>query len=523
MRLLFLLLFFPLLSFSQSEIIPLEYDFTRKFESEINKKKGLIHTASKPLLKNNDNINADSLLYPYQQHISKNIVLRKLFFEDLIHVDTTDFYLDVNILLDVNTGKDFLSDSILSNNIRGVMVRGKIAEKLYFQSTLHESQSFFPDYISAYVKQRRVVPGRGRNKVFKNYGYDYSIATGQISYSPNKYFNLQVGHDKNFFGDGYRSMLFSDVSPAYPFAKFTITYKNFQYVSLFNASQEILPYDNSLSLAFQRKHGTFNFLNIILAKSLHLGFFEGIIWETTTENSNNHFDPLFFVPIIYSRLPFIGFNSNNNALIGLNLKFIPHKQIQLYGQFAFDGKYEKQDTIFKKTAFQLGAKYFEPFKLENLYFQAEYNQASPYMYASETSKQNYTFYNQPVAHILGANFKEFLSILTYKFKRLGVSYKFNYITQGADSTGTHYGSDIFDSDNDFTKLEGISDFYTTRGVKTQIVHHAFSISYTINARSNLQVFLSYNNRLYKNELEKKHNSFYYFGLRTPLSNLYSDF
>ncbi|HBF88277.1 MAG TPA: hypothetical protein DDX39_06505 [Bacteroidales bacterium] len=512
--------------FSQSNIILIENDVTKNLEYGINSSDLNIHTASKPYVYNNiAGINVDSLLTPFEpkNKYKHNIFLRKLLVEDLVNVDTSEFYLDVNFLLDYSKGLDILSDSALNYNIRGVMVRGKIAEKLSFVSVFQESQAFFPDYIASFINYSRVVPGRGRTKGLMSYGYDFAPATGHLSYSPNQFFNLQVGHGKNVIGEGYRSLLLSDVSPAYPFAKFTITHKRIQYVAMFNASQKIKSYDNPLLIGFQRKHGTFNFLNIILTKAIHIGFFEAILWETTTETENNKFSAMYFVPVIYSRLPFVGFNSDHNALIGTNIKFIPHKQIQFYAQFAFDGKYQNSDTVFKKTAFQIGGKYFEPLGVKNLYFQAEYNQASPYMYASENAKQNFTFYNQPMAHILGANFKEFLSILTYRYQRFSFSYKFNHITQGADSMGTHYGSNIYLSDSQFSAIADESDFATGRGVRTKIIHHALSFSYTVNPRNNMQIFASYNYRLYKNELVEKRNSYFYVGIRTSISNFYTDF
>ena len=105
---------------------------------------------------------------------------------------------------------------------------------------------------------------------YQTYGWKEKLA-------PNQFFNLQVGHGKNVIGEGYRSLLLSDVSPAYPFAKFTITHKRIQYVAMFNASQKIKSYDNPLLIGFQRKHGTFNFLNIIL---FLIYFFFIIIFQT---------------------------------------------------------------------------------------------------------------------------------------------------------------------------------------------------------------------------------------------------
>ena len=89
--------------------------------------------------------------------------------------------------------------------------------------------------------------------------------------------------------------------------------------------------------------------------------------------------------------------------------------------------------------------------------------------------------------------------------------------------GTHYGSNIYLSDSQFSAIADESDFATGRGVRTKIIHHALSFSYTVNPRNNMQIFASYNYRLYKNELVEKRNSYFYVGIRTSISNFYTDF
>ena len=62
-------------------------------------------------------------------------------------------------------------------------------------------------------------------------GYSFIDYTGYVSYSPNnnKIFNFQVGRDKHFIGDGYRSLLLSDNAPAYPFFKINTNIWRLQY------------------------------------------------------------------------------------------------------------------------------------------------------------------------------------------------------------------------------------------------------------------------------------------------------
>ena len=57
-------------------------------------------------------------------------------------------------------------------------------------------------------------------------------------------------------------------------------------------------------------------------------------------------------------------------------------------------------------AYKLGGKYFDAFTVKNLDLQGEMNMVRPYTYTHYDSTANYTHYNQPLAHPLGAGFAE---------------------------------------------------------------------------------------------------------------------
>jgi hypothetical protein len=430
--------------------------------------------------------------------------------------------LKINLLLDLHKGKGAFDDSTLQSNVRGISIKGNIAKNLYFETQFNECQVYYPDYIHNYISEHTVIPGLMRSKGFTKWGWDYGFVTGHLSFNATKNINIQLGHDKNFIGDGYRSMLLSDQSMAYPFLKTTFTFKRIQYTTMFTSFQDITKADSKV-LAFQRKIGTFNYLNFIVSKRFHIGLYESILWKRISKYNAMNYNELLFVPVIFSRLPIVGLNSENNALIGANFKFIPHKKIQIYGQFTFDGIYAKVDTSYNKTAFQFGTKFFEPFGINRLFAQIEYNSASPYMYINSDVKQNFTSFNQALVHPIGANFSELVFISNYSYRRFFINYKFNNISVGTDSLGFYSGSNIYLSDNEFSKIENVSDTKTLRGVKTTIQHHSLSFGYIINPQTNLQFFVGINYRNYSNETIEKINKYYTFGVKTSIQNIYSDF
>ena len=82
--------------------------------------------------------------------------------------------------------------------------------------------------------------------------------------------------------------------------------------------------------------------------------------------------------------------------------------------------------------FQLGAKYFDAFNIPNLYLQAEYNQVRPYTYSHNSVVLNYGHNNQSMAHLWGANFREFVAIGRYRKDRVYGSLKFILGERGFD-------------------------------------------------------------------------------------------
>jgi hypothetical protein len=111
--------------------------------------------------------------------------------------------------------------------------------------------------------------------------------------------------------------------------------------------------------------------------------------------------------------------SPDNAVAGIDFKANAFHQIQLYGQLLLDEFILKQITKnngywANKWGLQLGLKYIDAFTIKNLDVQFESNRVRPYTYAHSDSVANYTHYNLPLAHPLGANFQELIGIIKYQ-------------------------------------------------------------------------------------------------------------
>ena len=523
------------IGFAQQVNYPLNHNINISINKQINQLDEPIHTGFKPLLKSylEQFADFDSVVYQYNRDslfLSKRKhpkLWRKLRCEDLIVIDTSDFFLSVNPLFNFEFGKNSITDSSLSINTRGIIITGDIGKSLSFVSSFYENQAFFIDYVDEFVREYKVVPGQGRIKSFKTSGFDYAMSSGYISFTPSEHFNLQLGHSKHFIGEGYRSLLLSDNSFNYPFLKLATTFSKFQYINMFTAFQQVLPYD-SRKLVYQRKHGTFNYLSYIINKNIELGLFEAIIWQTSDTTYENKLDMNFVNPVILVRPFQYSMNSENNILLGLNAKVRLTKNIQLYGQLIvdnFDLSKSKQDNGYfeNKYGYQVGMKFFDLFNIPNLYILAEYNHVRPYTYGHTLPFQNYSHFSQALSHPLGANFKEIVAIVRYKFKDFFIELKYNYAVTGRDTGNSHYGANIFLSDENSTTGTTSFNNQIGQGVKTNIEHKGIRLGYLINPRTNLHLFIGIAHRLYKNEIIRKESNYFFFGIRTSLNNYYYDF
>ncbi|MBU0487122.1 MAG: hypothetical protein KKA07_09940 [Bacteroidetes bacterium] len=460
---------------------------------------------------------------------------RKLRYESLIDVDSSDFSLQIDPLVNLVLMQDKDGGRYYTNT-RGVMIAGNIGKDFSFYSDFYENQSVFPSYVSSFINAHRVVPGQGLRKRFKENGYDYSNASGSISYRPSRYFHFLFGHGKNFVGDGYRSLLLSDASYNYPFLRITTEFWKIKYTNIY-ASFIDMRDSHSYESGFARKYGTMHALSYNVCKALNIGLFEAVIWQAADSTGRRGFDVGYLNPVIFYHPVQLSLGSPDNVVLGMNVRLNITRKLILYGQAVLDdldlGR-SKTDKgfILNKFGGQGGVKWFDPFKIRNLYVQGEVNIVKPYVFAHKTRLQNYAHYEQPLGHPQGANFAEGVGILNYRYKNLFAEFKITYTIYGGDTGDTHWGHDVFQSDYDaelgFASGKGTKPGtgygnVILQGVRTTISYQDFRISYLLNPRTNLNVSIGATGRFLERLGNRSADLFVYVAIRSSLRNLYFDF
>jgi len=364
--------------------------------------------------------------------------------------DFDDFWIKGNPVFQFQLGKEFGVDGLQYINSKGAEIRGMVSEKLGFYSLITDNQmSLYQQVYENYARQG-VLPGAARYKSFISsvgddlfvYGVDYYTAKGYVTFQPIERIRMQFGHDKNFIGNGIRSLFLSDFGADYLFLKINSQFWKLQYQNLFMELTE--QFDGFPEGLLPRKYAAMHHLSINVTKWLNLGAFESVVFDR-----QQGYDLQYLNPIIFYRWVEHQLGSPDNVLIGFDFKanFLQH--FSCYGQllldeFSFGHLMDNDGWWANKYGWQLGLKYIDVFNVSNLDLQLELNRVQPYTYSHYTTGSNYSHYNQALAHPLGANFKEALAKVYYRpHQQITVRLQAMYAQYGADAdTSYNWGQNI---------------------------------------------------------------------------------
>jgi hypothetical protein len=364
---------------------------------------------------------------------------------NMIEVDQPDFFLSVNPILQLQAGKETDNGEMIFLNSKGLVARGLISKRLGFYTYITDNQERGPGYFQQRVDSFKSVPGAGWYKKFKTTGVDYLDARGGLTFNVVKYLDLQFGYDKMFIGNGYRSMFMSEFSNNYLYLNFNLKVWRLNYSSrTMELTSQFKRQDTDELLP--KKYMTMHHISFNAPKWLTLGLFDAIVYGRV-----NNFEFSYLNPFIFLRAMESNRGSEDNAFVGFDFKANVAKRWQFYGQLMLDEFYLKEIKAgdgwwANKYSIQLGTKYIDAFGIKNLDLQVEANAIRPFTYAHNDTVANYTNYNQPMAHPLQSNLREFIGIARYQpAPKWYVQGKLIVWQQGSDTAGKNYGNVILKS------------------------------------------------------------------------------
>jgi hypothetical protein len=341
---------------------------------------------------------------------------------NFFEINTKHFTLRANPMLNIAAAQAQNDTALVFINQRGLEVRGELDKKVFFYTNLLETQARFPDYVRQRVDEYSSVPGAGLYKTYSprianlSGAYDYYIANAYFGVNVSKHVGLQIGHGTHFIGNGYRSMLLSDVGAPVFYLKLNTRVWKFHYQNIFaELSQETANVSRPTTL-ISKKYMAAHYLNYNVTPRFAVGLYETVVF-----NRSRQFELQYLNPVILYRSVEAALGSPDNVLIGLNTRWDVFRRVRLYGQvmldeFLFSALVNPADRGWwgNKYGIQAGAKYVDAFGVSHLDLQAEWNYSRPFTYSHGDSLNSYTHYRQPLAHLLWANFKEVVCLARYQ-------------------------------------------------------------------------------------------------------------
>lgn len=520
----FIILFFSFFSaqfiLAQGAFVPLHtetYRIVDRFDIKYNKILPIAHSSVRPYnrsalgifaetmynsnieLKKADRYNLEFLLKDNAEWVdsfdTKNKALLKFFYREkasFLHADTKPFSIRVNPVVDFEFGTEFGNRPVYMSS-KGFELRATLLKKLTLYTFLTDNQARLPSF----MRDERINsdyqhnPGEAYYKEFKKEGLDFFRARAYVAFNVLKYIDIQFGYDKQFIGDGYRSLLLSDNAAPFLFLKTNLRVWKINYQSIWG--EMIGQYKRGGDRLLDKKYAVFHHLNYNVTPWLDIGVFEGV-----SLTRSKQFEWHYLIPVIFFRSIEQSLGSPDNSVIGFNYKANFLRHFQLYGQFVLDefnfGHLKAGDGWWaNKFGFQQGFKYIDVATVPNLDIQVEYNMVMPYTYShnakqdkfgNELQISNFTHYNQALTHPLGANFTEIVASVNYqpvKLPNLNLSLKYINAVVGKDSmkldgTSTNYGSNLFENSVP-NNLENEFGNYLRQGNAHRINNLDFNASY----------------------------------------------
>ncbi|HQW85189.1 MAG TPA: hypothetical protein PK987_12025, partial [Ferruginibacter sp.] len=187
---------------------------------------------------------------------------------NFLEVKTNNFFLALNPVFQLKMGVENGYNRSIYLNSKGVTARGMIGRKIGFSTYLTDNQERGPRFFQQQVNQFRAVPGVGFYKPFKTDGYDYFDARGYITVNAAKAIDIQFGYDKNFIGNGYRSLFLSDWGNSNLFLKLNTRIWKFNYQNIF---MELFPqFKKNGDSLLDRKYAAMHHLSMNVTKWLNI-------------------------------------------------------------------------------------------------------------------------------------------------------------------------------------------------------------------------------------------------------------
>jgi hypothetical protein len=499
-------------TFAQVEFVDI-HTKSRIFENEIYINQTNKHTSIYPMILKTE---LDSL-YEFLNISTKSKFADTFLNKDLISAGK-NFKVSINPILTSEYFKNFGETGDILQSQIGLNANLNFKDKLFSKINFSNHANTYANYVSARIDSTQIIPHFGREYSKSGNLYSFLDLNGYLAYNASKYINFQIGKDRNFLGEGYRSLFLSDNAQSLSFIKTTVEIWKIKYLVMYNMHKDVNTSSGNLNL--NKKYSVIHYLSWNIGKRFTANMFETVIWRGQDSTGYRGYDVNYLNPIIFFRPVDFSIGSPDNVIMGIGGKIKLFKSTYLYSQFIADEF--KIDEIkagkgwwANKFGIQAGMKCYNLFTIKNLFFLGEINAVRPFTFSHESSMENYGNYHQSMNHPLGANYSEAISIIEYSKNRFSVSAKIILSKYGTDDDSLNYGQNIYRSYYD-TKMEYGNKLF--QGIPNSAIIGEGKIQYLINPKWNLKFEAGIRYRKQSTATISKTDNYIFIGLKTNLFN-----
>lgn len=374
-----------------------------------------------------------------------------------------------------------------------------------------------PDYLQHYSDSLRVLTGAGYGVKSGNL-WTAHVPFGQVAYKAGKYIELEAGRGKHFWGDGYRSLILSDVAAPFPYFRATARIRKVQYTAMWAQLRDI---SAGQQLGGARiKYASMHHLSWNIHPKFNLSLFEVVVWQDRDTLSRRYVDLAYANPVLFFRPVEYAQGSADNVILGGGFKWKWTNRFHVYGQVLLDEFLLREVRAARgwwgnKFGGQLGFRWANV-GIKGLHLQGEFNAVRPFTYSHGSPLQAWGQMNQPLAHPMGANFWEAVGRISYQTKLWLVQAKCVVAMFGRDAilpggvATTNFGGDIFRS---YVQPVGIFGNTLAQGMTTKLLLPDVEVSRNL-GESGFQIFGHALLRLASTEGTRHTDAFFQIGIRS---------
>ncbi|GAB5518766.1 MAG: hypothetical protein RhofKO_10170 [Rhodothermales bacterium] len=333
--------------------------------------------------------------------------------QDFLHTRSADYTLALNPLLGIGlmTSRQSERDDVAGSTNepfyhRGARLSGTLRGRWYFDATVMENVVTPPPYLLDETRQRI----NGTKRADQGRQLDYLTASSVIGYR-GPYIEARIGRSTQHWGPGRTSLLLSNHGAPHDFVQVRATLGPVQYTTHYASFVDLVqPKIEGVPGSQPFRYGVFHRLTFRPSGRLEIAAFEGLILAPNAEERSLGFFATYLNPLIFLRAVDFDAGSPGNALVGIDVQWIPMAGVALSAQafldeLDFDRIFAEPDWWNNKNGWQLGALFMLP-QLPTLDVGFSYSRARPYAYDNRSPSLAYVSGFGYLAHPLGANLSE---------------------------------------------------------------------------------------------------------------------